>query len=159
MPIEGYCRICEFWKRYPYRVSERELFNKKVREGTSLRKLELLLEAYGLKAKKDLIRKHISVCMNTEVSEQRRFEKVLQKTKDMGHKAKEFFIRPQPFQPPKCPHTLTETFFSVPHEGLFVKCKMCGKLLSRIPVDPEELEKRQRKDPRNLIIYRSLTRK
>lgn len=151
------CRICQFWEKYPYRVSERELFDKKCREGTSLRRLELLLEAYGLKAKKDLIRKHIQTCMNAQAKEQREIEKSIKKDgiKAIHRKIKSFFVKQEE---PKwlCSHTLTEVFFSLPHERLFVRCKVCGELLTPYGIDAEDLEKRQQNDPRNLVILKSL---
>jgi len=111
LPRHGYCRICEYWTKFPYKVSEKELFNKKCREGTSLRKLELLLEAYGLKARKDLISKHIRLCMSLEVREQRGIERELSKEKGLrglGRKISGIFVRPEePKLPQKCPHTST----------------------------------------------------
>jgi len=154
MPRKGYCRICEFWKTYPYKVSERELFNKKCREGTSLRKLELLLEAFGLKARKDLISKHIRLCMNLEVSEQRRIEKELAREKSFGQKVKGFFIRPKedPILPTECPHTNTENFFDLGSERVLTRCRKCGEILSG-SFDPHKKKTKKRND---LLILESL---
>lgn len=157
MPRRGYCRICKYWNDYPYKVSERELFNKKVREGTSLRKLELLLEAYGLKARKDLIRTHIKNCMNLEVSEQRRIEKELAKgkgLKSIGKKLGGFFIpkKEEPMIPTECPHSMTVPFFDLGSERVHVRCRQCGKVLSG-SADPHKKQKRRCRD---LIIYGSL---
>jgi len=156
MPRQGYCRICEFWKTYLYKVSERELFTKKAREGTSLRKLELLLEAYGLKARKDLIRTHIKNCMNLEVSEQRRIEKQLAKGKGLKSIGKKlgFFIpkKEEPMIPTECPHTVTIPFFDLSSERVHVRCRQCGKVLSG-SADSHKKQKRRRKD---LIVYGSL---
>jgi len=179
MPELGHCRICEYWKKYPYKVSEKELFNKKCREGTSLRKLELLLEAFGLKARKDLIRKHISVCMDIQVSQQRAEEKgkhisvcmdiqVSQQRaeekgikrgdlKSIGRKLNNFFIRPkeEPQIPKACSHEVTEPFFDLSSERVHVRCRQCGKVLSG-SVDPHTKKKRDRRD---LIVCGSLRKR
>lgn len=154
MPRKGYCRICEFWKTYPYKVSERELFDKKCREGTSLRKLELLLEAYGLKARKDLIRKYIKNCMNIEVSEQRRIEKELAKGKglrELGRKISGFFIKPKLELPKECSHNFTTSFQSFHDGNIYTKCLACGKVLGSF--DPHSKKTKKRND---LLILESL---
>jgi hypothetical protein len=129
---------------------------KKCREGTSLRKLELLLEAYGLKAKKDTIQKHISICMDIQVSQQRTVEKETKRKgiKKLGQKLTGFFIpkREEPPFPKSCPHTQTISFFDLRSERVLTKCKMCGKLLTG-SVDPHKKLKNRRRD---LIIYGSL---
>lgn len=135
------CRICQFWERYPYRVSERELFEKKAREGVSLRKLELLLEAYGLKAKKDLISKHIKVCMNLEVSEQRQIEKQIKKEKTgiskITEKISKFFIKPEVVIPERqeCLHLITTKIWNFEKEGVDEFCTQCGEHLGFYEVE------------------------
>ena len=149
------CRICRFWEKYSYRVSERELFEKKVRESTSLRKLELLLESYGLKAKKDLINRHIHDCMGIEAKEQREQEKEI-KTEGIRNRVKEFFIRPQELpQTEKCEHLRTESFWDISSERVHCRCLDCGEILG-FGVDAQDNTRRMEKDSRNLIIYGAL---
>lgn len=154
MPRHGYCRICEYWRAHPYKVSERELFNKKVREGTSLRKLELLLEAYGLKAKKDLINKHIQECMGLEAKAQRNIEKSIQREglKRVTRRVKSFFVRPKLEELPKeCSHTVTTSFLSMHDGNIYTKCLECGKILGSF--DPHKKKTKRKND---LLILESL---
>lgn len=170
------CRICKFFEDYPYKLSEKELFEKKAREGTSLRQLSLLLEAYNLKANKDTISKHIKVCMGIDVSTQRAIEKDIKKEgiRAIGRKVKEFFVRPSEVVPLECPHNRIRLEYGTPiahntgraieipldsSEKVKVVCSECGKVLDEI--DPEEVERRKRKglDHYDYAIYRSLTRK
>ena len=154
MPRSGYCRICRFFGK-PYRQSEKETFEKLVREGTSLRRLEVFFLALNLKVRKDAISNHIKKCMSLEVSEQRTIEKEIQKGKvTIGQKVKGFFIRPkeEPIIPTECPHTVTIPFFDLSSERVRVRCRQCGKVLSG-SVDPHKKQKRRRKD---LIVYGSL---
>ena len=86
----------------------------------------MLLEAYGLKAKKDHINKHIHECMGLEVKTQRDIEKSIQREglKRVAGKVKGFFIRPteEPKIPRECPHTAT-TSFQFFHDGnIYTKC-------------------------------------
>jgi len=150
------CRICRFFQKYPYKLSEKELFEKKCREGTSLRKLELLLEAYGLKAKKDLIAKHIKVCMNVQVAQQREIEKEIKKKgiRAVGQKLRQFFVKPELPKTLECEHLRTTQFFDMGREEVFIKCLDCGKILGSY--DPEENERRMERDPRNVILYNAL---
>lgn len=154
MPSKNSCKICRFWEKFPYRVSERELFNKKCREGTSLRKLELLLEAYGLKAHKDLISKHMRVCMHVDVSTQRQIEKGLKKGKNIGQKLRGFFIpsKEEPMVAEACSHEVTIPVFDLNTERVFSKCRSCGKIL-RGSVDPHN---RRRNRDRNLVVINAL---
>lgn len=150
MPSKNYCRICQYWRKYSYKVSEKELFEKKCRENVSLRKLELLLEAYGLQAKKDLIRKHIKNCMNLEVSEQRRKEKQLAKEKGLksiGKKLTGFFIpkKEDPVVPNACLHIQTRPAFDLSTEKVYAKCLKCGKVL-RGSANPHGKRKARYKD-------------
>lgn len=150
------CRICAFWEKYPYRLNDRLFFEKKCREGTSLRKLELLLESYGIRAKKDLISKHIRVCMNVQVSQQREIEKGIKKEgiKRVGKKLRNFFIRPEePKLPQACKHVATESFYDISSERIFTRCKICKALLGS--ADPEEKNNKRKSE----AIWRSLNRK
>ena len=156
MPRNKGCRICKFWDKYPYRISDKELFEKKIREGTSLRKLELLLEAFGLKARKDLINRHIHECMDTEVHTQRRIEKKLKQ--GIGKRIQEYFTRPREEDPLECPHTLQIPFFDILDEQVKSRCQLCGKIISNYGIDPHETRTRQLRDPRNRLIYDSLRR-
>lgn len=154
------CRICRFFEKYPYKRNDKTFFETKARQGASLRKLELLLESYGLKAKKDLINKHLKECLGFET--ERKIEREAKKSRGVRgipKKVKKFFVRHSEVIPQGCPHSVTVPFFSPPHERVFVKCKMCGKILTPYGIDPEEAEKRQSKDPRNKIIYASLRRR
>lgn len=166
MAKRGHCRICEFWKKYPYKVSDKELFEAKAREGVSLRKLELLLEAIGLKAKKDLIAKHIKVCMNVQVAQQRQVEKEIKRKGigTLGQKLKGFFIRPSlPSSSEGCEHKRTRYSFDHNYsaetsDGLvWIVCLDCHKVVRKF--DPEESERRMKRNPRNLVIYEALRRK
>lgn len=160
------CKICEFWRKYPYRLNDRLFFEKKCREGLSLRKLELLLESYGIIAKKDLISKHIRACMNVQVSQQREIEKGIKREgiKVIGQKLRGFFIRPElPILPKTCEHRRTRYSFdhnysSRTSDGLvWIICLDCGEVVKKF--DPQEHEERMKRDPRNRKIYRSLTKK
>jgi len=151
------CRICEFFRKYPYKVNEKELFEKKCREGVSLRNLELLLEAYGCQAKKDLINRHIHECMG--------IEKGIQKeVKSVGKKLRNLFTKPEIPQTSECKHLRTRYSFdhnysSRTSDGLvWIVCLECGEVISKF--DPEEEERRMKKDnSKNLVLYRSLARK
>lgn len=155
MPRSGYCRICQFFRK-PYRRSEKEIFEKLVREGTSLRRLEVFFQALNLKVRKDAINSHIHNCMSVEASTQRQIEKGIKREglKSMGKKLTGFFIpkKETPTFPESCPHTQTISFFDLRSERVLTKCKMCGKLLTG-SADPHEKPKNRRRD---LIIYGSL---
>lgn len=154
------CRICKFWKKYPYKLSEKHFFEAKVREGCSLRKLEVLLESYGIKAKKDLINRHIKNCMGSEVLGQRLSEKELLKEKREGFtgKLRRFFNRPLPVPIPKCEHLVTENFFDMYKEVVRTRCKDCGKVLSG-SIDPNSKSKRNTtyRDYKSQIILEALS--
>lgn len=160
MAKKGYCRICEFWNKYPYKISDQEFFEAKCRQGISLRKLELLLESYGLKAKKDLINKHIHECLG--IAREREIEKEV-KRKTIGRKLRNFFVKPEPSLPKGCEHRRTKYSFEHNYstktsDGLVhVICLDCGAVVSKF--DPELQERSMRRDPRNLVIYESLRRK
>ena len=96
--------------------------------------------------------------MNIQVSEQRKIEKEIKKGKSIGQKLRRFFIRPKPKLPQECPHNDMFCFFDIVSEEVYTKCRLCGKILKG-SIDPHEAEKRQKKDYRNQILYRSLTRR
>ncbi len=156
MPKKGFCRICQFFHK-PYRQSEKETFEKLVREGTSLRRLEVFFQALNLKVRKDAISNHIKKCLNLEISEQRRIEKELAKGRGLsgvGRKLGGFFIRPKedPILATECPHAYTENFFDLKSERVLTRCKKCGEILSG-NFDPHK-EKTKRKN--NLLLWESL---
>jgi len=155
MPKEGSCRICEFFQK-PYRQSEKETFNKLVREGVSLRRLEVFFQALNLKVKKDAINSHLHKCMSTEVSTQREIEKETKKEgiRRIGKRVKDFLIKPDLPKIEECSHTVTVHYFDVSSEMVITECKLCGKILGS--QDPERSELERDRDPRNLVIYRSL---
>lgn len=153
------CRICRFFEKYPYKRNDKTFFETKARQGASLRKLELLLESYGLKARKDLINKHLKECLGFET--ERKIEREAKKSRGVRgipKKVKKFFIRHSEVIPQGCLHTVTVPFFDVASEQVYVRCKMCGEILKG-SIDPHEAEKRQEKDPRNWKIYESLRRR
>ena len=154
MPKSGYCRICQFFRK-PYRQSEKEIFEKLVREGTSLRRLEVFFQALNLRVRKDAISNHIKKCMNLEVSEQRRIEKELAKEKglrELGRKISGFFIKPKLEElPKKCPHTATTSFQSFHDGNIYTKCLECGKILGSF--DPHSKKTKRKND---LLILESL---
>ncbi|NIO37387.1 hypothetical protein GTO27_06755 [Candidatus Bathyarchaeota archaeon] len=139
-----------------YRQSEKETFEKLVREGTSLRRLEVFFQALNLKVKKDAINSHIHSCMNIEASTQREIEKGIKRgsLKSVGRKLGGFFIKPkeEPQIPKACSHEVTEPFFDLCSEKVRVRCRQCGKVLPG-SADPDKKQKRRRRD---LIIYGSL---
>jgi len=153
MPKSGYCRICQFFGK-PYRQNEKETFEKLVREGTSLRRLEVFFQALNLKVRKDAISNHIKKCMNLEVSEQRRIEKELAREKGFGQKVKGFFIRlkEDPILPAECPHTNTENFFDLGSERVLTRCRKCGEIFSG-SFGPHKKKTKKRND---LLILESL---
>lgn len=150
------CRICKFFDK-PYRQNEKRIFEKLVREGKSLRKLETFFEALSVKANKDTIARHIRH-MNLDVSTQRRIEKQLKKEKTskgirrIGKRVKELFIRPTEVIE-ECPHTVCIPFYDIASEQVYPMCRKCGKILGR-GRDPHESENKRR----NLEIYRRLRR-
>jgi len=152
------CRICKFFRKYPYKLSEKHFFEKAVREGKSLRKLEFLLQSYGVGAKKDLINRHIKECMSSEVSSQRQSEKGILKEKRGGFtgKLRSIFNRPLPVLIPKCEHKFTESFFDVYKEVVRTKCKDCGKVLSG-SVNPNIASKKREKNYANWVVLEALS--
>jgi len=155
MPKSGYCRICQFFRK-PYRSSEKETFQKLVREGCSLRRLEVFFQALNLKVRKDAINSHIHNCMSIEASTQRQIEKGIKREglKSISRKLGGFFIpkKEEPMIPTECPHTVTIPFFDLSSERVHVRCRQCGKVLYG-SADPHKKQKRRRKD---LIVYGSL---
>ena len=145
------CRICRFWEKYSYRVHDKDFFEAKVRQNYSLRKLELLLESYGLKAKKDLINRHIHDCMGIESTERQEQEK-----EGIRNRVKQFFIRPQELpQTEKCEHLRTESFWDISSERVHCRCLDCGEILG-FGIDAQDNTRRMEKDSRNLLIYGAL---
>ena len=153
------CKICRFFEK-PYRKSEQMTFEKLAREGCSLRKLEIFFLALNFKANKDSINKHIKVCMGVDVSTQRIIEKDIKREGIRGipRRVKEFFIRPTEIIPKGCPHSVTIPFYDVASEQVYARCQRCGEVLKG-SIDPHEIEKRKKKDPRNKILYWSLSRR
>lgn len=131
-------------------MSERETFNKLVREGVSLRRLEVFFSALGLKVKKDTIASHI-YNMGVEVKEQRKLEKAIK----LGHRVRDFFTKPEATNQTKCKHLRTEYFFDINSEKVCTKCLDCGAVLDS-GIDPEENLERMNGPDRNLKIWRSL---
>ena len=159
MPKKGFFRICSFFQKYPYKLNDRTFFETKARQGASLRKLELLLESYGLKAKKDLINKHLKECLGFET--ERKIERDAKKSrglKSVSRRLGKFSgfikLKEEPI-PQKYPHNQTIHFFDLSSERIYVKCKSYGEILNR-NMDPH---RKQRRDRRNLVIYRSLRKR
>jgi hypothetical protein len=155
------CQICRFFSEKPYRNLEKEFFEKKAREGVSLRELSLLLESYGLKIGKDAISKHIRECLPSEIREQREAEKERKAKeskslfKKIGFKIKDF-VSPQGVQ--ECSHNQGWIeYFDLLHEEVVRLCSSCRKEILRY--DPEEDSRRIETNPRNMRIYESLTRR
>ena len=161
MPKEGFCKICKFFDK-PYRQNERRIFQKLVREGASLRRLEVFFEALSLKVRKDTINSHIHKCMNPDIRTQRIYEKDIKREKTskgirrVSQRVKEFFVKPTVIIE-ECPHSQTEPFYDVNSEQVYARCQKCGQILGH-GLDPHEIEKRQNKR-RNLEILRRLSKK
>ena len=153
------CKICTFFQKFPYRASDLRFFEKACREGKSLRKLELLLESYGLKCNKDTIAKHIKTCMKLGVSEQRKIEKQIKREKNrlsrIGEIISKFFSRPEEPVSERCEHRRTELFFDISVERVCCRCLECGEILGS-GVAPEDNRKRMRRAAGNSVIIRSL---
>jgi len=151
------CRICRFFKKYPYKISEQEFLLKAIREGKSLRNLELLLASYGIKAKKDLINRHIKECLGIEIQSQRKAEKIQKKgiLGKLGH----IFNKPSPIMKPSCQHIRTESFWDSSSESVRCKCLDCKMLLSgsRDPNSDSRIRKGYRKY-RNEVVLEALQR-
>jgi len=145
---EGYCRICEFFRKHPCLKSQEDFFEAKVHEGVSLRKLELILEAFGCKAKKDLIARHIRECIGIERTNEAKKESIKQKLRG-------FFIKPKEL-PSSCKHETTRQYYDMESEKVIIQCTKCHKILTSY--DPEALERRMLKDKRNQILYEALRR-
>jgi len=153
LPRHGYCRICEFFKKYPYKLNDKTFFEAKAKQGASLRKLELLLESYGCRSRKDLINKHLKECLGI-TREDRQIEKDLKHKgiRKVGQKISGFFIRSKLEElPKKCPHSFTTSFQSLHDGNIYTKCKDCGKILGSF--DPHRKKTKKRN---NLLILESL---
>lgn len=156
------CKICRFFREtYSTKSREEILFTQKCREGLSLRKLSLVLEALGCKANKDTVRFHIQNCLGLEIREQRRTEKLIEKTKKVGEKLSRFFIRPELPQTSECKHKRTRYDFENHNSSMRTSdglvwqiCLDCNQIVRKF--DPEKHEKRMEKNPRNLELYRML---
>lgn len=149
---KSYCKICEFFNHVKW---EKANFEKKVREGSSLRILEAYLEGLGCKCSLKTISKHISKCMGVEVKEQRKIERSLLKAKKPFQKLREFFIKPELPKTSECEHKRTTHFFSLVEEKVKIKCLECGLILG--DYEPERNERNT--NPRELLVLESLSRK
>jgi hypothetical protein len=157
MPKIGYCRICKFFEK-PYRQSEKENFEKLVREGVSLRRLEVFFAALSLRVRKDAIASHIHNCMGIEVKEQRELEKDGQREglQRIGKTLREFFL-PLKANPEasECLHLNTIPFFDMQTEEVYERCQSCGKVLTGSK-DPHSTPRTEKKD---LLILESLRKR
>ncbi len=152
------CRICKFFRKYPYKISEKEFLEKAIREGKSLRKLELLLESYGIKAKKDLISKHIKECMSSEVLGQRLDEKQ-RKRKGVVGKLKHIF---KPYTKPQveCTHPKNARVAWMDQNtgNIAVQCSRCKTILGTYnPSKSNSLIRKSYRRYRDETILEALT--
>jgi hypothetical protein len=153
VPKMGYCRICSFFEK-PYRRSEKETFEKLVRENVSLRRLEIFFTALNLRVKKDAIASHIHKCMGIEVEQQRAAEKNIKKGIEAIKKIKDWFITPEPPMLPECRHLRAYRFFDVGNEVVVEKCLDCGKILGSYSLERGQVQDHYK----NLRIYEALRR-
>lgn len=134
------CMICDFLhSKSPYKP----MFEKKAREGASIPILQAYLEGLGLRVRSPkTIRKHFAH-MPREVMEQRACEKSLKsKAKRKLRKIPEFFIpKKGMLVTDECSHEQTVSFYDIPSEKVFTKCKSCGAILGR-GLDPKEYDRK-----------------
>ena len=157
----GFCKICAFWKKNFFMVSQREHFEKRVRETLSLAKLCILLEGYGLEVSRETVRNHILNHMTLEISEQRKYERENILARGVKKVRQKFWIKPEEITslPQTCEHPRHKQFqyYDLNLERVQVFCGVCKKLLYSF--DPEQDSRRMNKNPRNLAILESLTRR
>lgn len=151
---KGYCKVCSFYTGCSWL---RGAFEKRVREGYSLRRLQSFCEGQGLECDTKTLSKHIKNCMGLEVREQRKIEKALRKVKDplkRVWKLKDFF-RPESTPQTECPHLATTKEFRIDLELVEERCSHCGKVLGHYSVERAERQDRRK----NMVIYTSLKRR
>src|SRR3990170_3285829 len=116
--------ICVWLERHKW---HKEAFQKEMAEGRSLRHMATYLRALGLHCDIKTISKHLKLCENLEVKEQRRLEKITIRAKNPFKKLGEFF-KPQKLLIPSegCEHIRTKQFYDMACEQVFVRCSDCG---------------------------------
>lgn len=148
------CKICKYFSEGhgKYRLSEKEIFEKKIRENVSLRELSKYLEySCRLKVSHTLIRNHIKNCMSKDVQLQREAEDRVQKAnRSIKKRVKNFFFRQDEQVSPGCKHLNTFNWFE--QGQVWTRCKDCNEILGKN--DPQEKSRNSRE--KNLIILEAL---
>ena len=151
------CKICKFWSTQgKYRIGEKATFEKKCREGSSLRDMVKYLEFCGLKVSRETVRRHLQ-CMDIDVRLQRKAEiEIKKEQKGIRGKLRGIFRRPHVGVKLECEHKFTENFFDINEEVVRTKCSTCGKILSG-SIDPNLAEKKREKNDRaNWVLWEAL---
>jgi DNA-directed RNA polymerase subunit N (RpoN/RPB10) len=145
---KGYCKICGWLEEHKWL---REAFQKELAEGKSLRHIQTFLRALGLNCDTKTISKHLRLCENIAIKDQRKFEKMVNKAKKPFRKLGNFFKQQKTSQPIEtCEHVKTSQFFDMGSEEVMVQCDSCGKILASC--DPEQYRKRMQRDQRNWTL-------
>jgi len=93
------CSLCKFFNE-PYNSVKKQIFEAKINEGYSLRKLRILLEAWGIQVSKDTIGRHLRNCLNVKTKE------------SLVRTVKEAILNEKPL---------------LPEHHVYVKCLSCGR--------------------------------
>lgn len=150
MTQKGYCKICAFLDHAKW---NKDGFQKKVAEGSSLRILKAYLEGLGCQADLKTISSHIGH-MESQVIIQRRHEKSLgKKTIDSIQKLRDFF-KPQKLLIPSegCEHKATRKQFNMATEEIDEYCIQCSAHVGSYPIEKAETQSRST----NQLIYDAL---